>query len=100
MSDMATQKLVTDLKVLAGDMQELVKVTADQSGDKIVAARERARGALAGMQGRLAVLEASAMDGAKAAARATDDYVHAKPWAAIGAAGALAFVLGLLIGRR
>ena len=100
MSNIATQKLVADLKVLAGDMQDLVKATADQQGEKIAAARDRARGALAGVQGRIAVLEASAVDGAKAAARATDDYVHARPWAAIGAASALAFVLGLLIGRR
>jgi ElaB/YqjD/DUF883 family membrane-anchored ribosome-binding protein len=37
---------------------------------------------------------------AKAAATATDDYVHEKPWQAIGVAAAVGLALGVLIGRR
>ena len=37
---------------------------------------------------------------AKAAARATDDYVHDNPWQAIGAAAAIGFLAGLLMNRR
>ena len=40
------------------------------------------------------------MDRAKAAARATDDYVHDNPWQAIGVAAAIGLVAGLLLNRR
>ena len=39
-------------------------------------------------------------DGSKAAARATDDWVHENPWAAVGVAAGVGLVLGVLISRR
>jgi ElaB/YqjD/DUF883 family membrane-anchored ribosome-binding protein len=36
----------------------------------------------------------------KIAAQATDDYVHEKPWHAVGIAAGVGLVVGLLIGRR
>ena len=37
---------------------------------------------------------------AKAAANATNGYVHENPWPSIGVAAGIAFVAGLLVGRR
>ena len=39
-------------------------------------------------------MEGQAVDQAKAAARATDDYVHDNPWQAIGVAAAVGFLVG------
>ena len=39
-------------------------------------------------------------DRAKAAARATDDFVHDNPWKAIGIAAGVGFLLGLLVNRK
>ena len=36
----------------------------------------------------------------KAAAQATDDYVHAHPWKAVGLAAAIGVIVGMLIARR
>jgi len=36
----------------------------------------------------------------RAAAKATDEYVHVHPWQAIGAGAAVGLLVGLLIGRR
>jgi ElaB/YqjD/DUF883 family membrane-anchored ribosome-binding protein len=36
----------------------------------------------------------------KAAAKATDDYVHENPWRSVGLAASVGVVVGLLIGRR
>ena len=36
----------------------------------------------------------------RAAAKATDEYVHAHPWKAIGVGAGVGLVIGLLIGRR
>jgi ElaB/YqjD/DUF883 family membrane-anchored ribosome-binding protein len=45
-------------------------------------------------------IEGEAVDQAKRAARATDDYVHDNPWQAIGIAAAVGMLLGLLMNRR
>ena len=45
-------------------------------------------------------LAESMVDKTKAAARATDDFVHDQPWKAVGVAAALGLALGVLIGRR
>ena len=49
---------------------------------------------------RVLDLEAALVDKTKAAARATDDFVHEEPWKAVGVAAALGLALGVLIGRR
>jgi ElaB/YqjD/DUF883 family membrane-anchored ribosome-binding protein len=45
-------------------------------------------------------IEGQAVDRAKAAACATDDYVHDNPWQAIGIAAAVGIVVGPLMNRR
>jgi ElaB/YqjD/DUF883 family membrane-anchored ribosome-binding protein len=62
--------------------------------------RERVTARLASARERLAALQASAIERAKAAGHAADQYVHEKPWYAIGAAAAVGVVVGMLIGRR
>jgi ElaB/YqjD/DUF883 family membrane-anchored ribosome-binding protein len=37
---------------------------------------------------------------ARAAAQATNGYVHENPWPSIGVAAGLAFVAGMLVARR
>ena len=37
---------------------------------------------------------------AKAAAKATDGYVHENPWKSVGIAAGVGLLLGMLIGRR
>ncbi len=39
-------------------------------------------------------------DSAKQYAKKTDDYVHANPWAALGAAAAVGVLVGVLLARR
>ena len=44
--------------------------------------------------------QAVALDKAKAAGRAADDYVHENPWRSVGIAAGAGLIIGLLIGRR
>ena len=62
--------------------------------------RERIGVRLRDAKERLADAEAAIVDKTKAAARATDDFVHEQPWKAVGVAAALGLALGVLIGRR
>jgi ElaB/YqjD/DUF883 family membrane-anchored ribosome-binding protein len=100
MSTEASQKLVSDLKTLATDTQELIRATAEQSGDKVTAARDKARVALAQAQARVAATEAAFAARARDVARNTDQYVSSHPWATAGVVGLCALAIGILIGRR
>ena len=52
------------------------------------------------MREALADAEAALVDKTKAAARATDDFVHENPWKAVGIAAGVGLLLGVIIGRR
>jgi ElaB/YqjD/DUF883 family membrane-anchored ribosome-binding protein len=93
-------KLVSDLKVVVADAEELLKLTADQAGDKLHDVRGRIGERLAGAKVRIAEAEAALVEKTKQAAHATDDYVHAHPWQSVGVAAGVAFLLGLLVSRR
>jgi len=93
-------KLVSDLKVVVADAEELLKLTAGQAGEKLTDVRSRLGDRLAVAKERIADAEAALVDRSKKAARATDDYVHDHPWQSVGVAAGVAFLLGLLAGRR
>jgi len=93
-------KLVEDLRIVVADAEELLKATANATGDRIAAARARATDSLQAAKVRLEDAQAIAVEKTKAAARATDDYVHDNPWQAIGAAAVVGLILGALISRR
>jgi ElaB/YqjD/DUF883 family membrane-anchored ribosome-binding protein len=94
------QKLVSDLKVVISDTEELLRATAGTAGDKVGELRERIGLRLRDAKERVVDMEVALVDKTKAAARATDDFVHEEPWKAVGVAAALGLALGVLIGRR
>jgi ElaB/YqjD/DUF883 family membrane-anchored ribosome-binding protein len=98
--DVSREKLATDLRVVISDAEELLRATAGQMGEKAVVARERIQESLRVAKDKLARAEEVVMDKTKAAARATDDYVHDHPWGAVGIAAAVGLVVGMLISRR
>jgi ElaB/YqjD/DUF883 family membrane-anchored ribosome-binding protein len=82
------EKLVSDLKVVISDTEELLRATAGAAGDKVGELRERIGLRLRDAKERLIDLEVAVVDKTKAAARATDDFVHEEPWKAVGVAAA------------
>ncbi len=95
-----TDKLVADLREVASDAEELLSLTASQAGERIADVRARLGERLGGLKAQLSDLEAEMLERGRLMARATDDYVHDNPWKSIGATAGVAFLLGLLIGRR
>lgn len=96
----AKDKLVSDLKLVVADTEELLRATAGQAGEKVNELRGRLEKRLQDAKLALGDAQALATEKAKAAAHATDEFVHAEPWKAVGIAAALALALGVLIGRR
>ncbi len=99
-TDVSREKLASDLRIVVADAEELLRVTAGQMGEKAVVARERIQESLRVAKDKLARAEDAVIDRTKAAARATDDYVHDHPWGAVGIAAAVGLVIGMLISRR
>jgi ElaB/YqjD/DUF883 family membrane-anchored ribosome-binding protein len=96
----ATDKLVADMKAVIADAEDLMHATANQAGEKVTAARARAQESLRAAKEELRRLEEIAEDRARAAVKATDEYVHQNPWQSVGIAAAIGVVIGMLIGRR
>lgn len=99
-TEVTTEKLAADLRVVVADAEELLKATASQAGDKVAQARVKIQESLDQAKVKLGRLGEAGVDKAKAAARVTDDFVHDSPWTAVGIGAGVGLVLGLLIGRR
>ncbi len=93
-------KLMADLKVVIEDAEELLKLTAGQAGEKVNEMRTRIQDRLHRAKAELAHLQSAAVDQAKQAARATDDFVHDQPWTSVGIAAGIGVLVGMLIARR
>lgn len=100
MEQVTTEKLMRDLKVVVDDAEALLAATAGQTGEKIEQLRARAKESLAAAKTRLQDAGSEIQNRAKAAAKSTDDYVHENPWAAIGIAAGIGFLVGSLTSRR
>ncbi len=103
MTDMNTlqkDKLMSDLRVVIGDAEELLRMTADQAGEGAADIRSRVQARLNQAKVDLVHLQEAAVAKAKAAGHAADEFVHESPWKSIGIAAGVGLVVGLLIGRR
>ncbi len=94
------ERLVTDLRQVIADAEELLSATAHQTEGKVVALRERIGDNLREARYKLVDAEEALKAKTREVARVTDDYVHENPWRSIGIAAGVGLVVGLLIGRR
>ncbi len=85
---------------MISDAEKLIKLTAGEAAGKLSEVRGRLNQRLARRKERMADLEATLRQQTLKVAHATDDYVHRNPWQSVGVAAGVAFLLGLLAGRR
>ncbi len=94
------EKVVEEFSNVLSEAEEMLKSAASETGEKARNLRDQVESKLLHAKLRLQELEGHAIDRAKTAARATDNYVHDHPWQAIGVAAAIGFIAGLLMNRR
>lgn len=97
---LSQEKIVSNIKSVIADAEEILVATADQTGEKIATLRTTIRERLLDARIRLDEVEQSMRDKTRAAARATDDYVHDNPWQAVSVGAGIGFLLGFILGRR
>ncbi|MEY4757000.1 MAG: hypothetical protein RJA34_1898 [Pseudomonadota bacterium] len=94
------EKLVNDLKTVIADAENILAATAEQASDKVTNLRAKVQTGMHDVRERLDQVQSTLSEKSKAAAVATDNYVHQSPWTAIGMAASVGLVLGLFAGRR
>ena len=92
----ATNRLVTDLKRIVRDSEELLHTTKDAVGGKAQEVRERLTDALDATKRTCRDLEDKAIEGAKAADKTIRDH----PYQSIGVAFGVGLLIGVLVTRK
>lgn len=95
-TELNTDKLVTDLKRIVTDSEELLHATKDAVGDKAHEVRQRLTEALESAKRTCRRLEEKALEGAKAADRAIRDH----PYQSVGVAFGVGLLIGVLVTRK
>jgi ElaB/YqjD/DUF883 family membrane-anchored ribosome-binding protein len=93
-------QVIDDFAAVLNQADDLLRRAAGESGDTARDLRAEVTTLLQAAKARLQALEHQATDSVKAVAEAGDDYVHDKPWQAVGIAATVGLVLGVLLARR
>ncbi len=99
-NEVTKDQLIADFNVVVADAEALLKATANQGGEKLGEVRAKAEESLRIAKARMLEAQDALIAKTKEAARATDEYVHEKPWNAIGIAAGVGLLIGYLMGRR
>ena len=99
-NESARSRLIDDFAAVLSEAEDMLRKAATETGDKARDLRSQVETQLLRAKLKLQEIEGEAIDHAKAAARATDDYVHDHPWQSIGVAAAVGFLVGLMMNRR
>ncbi len=91
-----TNRLISDLKRIVQDSEELLHATKDAVGDKAHAVRERLTDALESAKRNCRQLEERTIESAKAA----DQTIRDHPYESIGVAFGIGLMIGVLVARK
>ena len=100
MNNVSTEKLVRDMRAVIVDAEELLKVTANQTGERIERVRTKAEESLRTARERLQVAGDDAGARVRDAATDLNDEVRSHPWATAGVAAGLGLLVGILVSRK
>jgi ElaB/YqjD/DUF883 family membrane-anchored ribosome-binding protein len=92
----STEKLLSDLKAVVRDGEELLKAGAQELGERGMVARERLATALEMAKDTAQKLQ----EQARASAQATDRLIRENPYQSIGIAFGVGMLFGVLANRR
>ncbi|HBI83708.1 DUF883 domain-containing protein [Orrella sp. NBD-18] len=94
------EKLISSVKGSLNDAEALLREAAGATGDRADELRAQAMKSLRQTREALNDAQDEALAQGRRVARATDHYVHDNPWQAIGVAGLVGLLLGVLLTRR
>jgi ElaB/YqjD/DUF883 family membrane-anchored ribosome-binding protein len=96
----SAEQLMDDLQTVLEDAEALLSATTGQAGERIQQVRARAEETVRAVKDRLSAAQDEVTRRAREALDDADEYVRENPWQSIGIAAGIAFLVGLLAGRR
>jgi len=84
-----------ELRAFLADVEDLVKKVGNIGDADVARLRNRVAGAIGDVRQTIGDTTETLRERARAAVTVTDDYVHDKPWTAIGLAAAVGVIVGL-----
>lgn len=93
-------KLMSDLRTVITDAEELLRMTADEAGESAAGLRARVKDRMNQAKDELVRLQDAAVAKAQEVGDAADEFVHENPWKSIGIAAGIGLVVGMLVSRR
>ena len=100
LKDSSRAKLITDVKAVVADAEAYLVASVGQTGEAYAAARMKLERTLDVAKTQIAETHRVLTEKTRAAARATDVYVHERPWESIAVGAGVGLLLGLLLARR
>lgn len=100
MNHVTTDKLMQDLRVVIGDADDLLKATANETGERVQQLRARTEESLRGVRARLEAATQDMDRAAREAVQHVNAQVREHPWTAIGVAAGFGVLLGILLRRQ
>ena len=92
-------KLISDVNAVVTDAEDYLAASIGQTGERYAAARMKLEKTLDSARAQVAEGQRALAEKTRAAARATDVYVHDKPWESIAMGASAGLLLGLLVAR-
>lgn len=98
LSSQDTPAVPGEVRSFVADIGDLIKATTSLSGEDLARARAQLLERAAAARASLERMGGAISDRARQTAKATDSYVHERPWQAVGIGAALSAALGIVIG--
>ena len=92
--------VVQDFHTFIKDVEGLVKATAHLSGEELINAKAKLNDRIIQAKNSAATFGASVAERAGKTADSANQYVHEKPWQAIGVSAAAGLLVGYLLSGR
>ena len=99
MSEITPRKLFDDVMVLIDDVEELLKVTADETGERARDLRHRLEQTIAECKRALAADDRLWLQKADHLKTAAESYFRENPWSKVALAAGIGLIFGLLLRR-
>jgi ElaB/YqjD/DUF883 family membrane-anchored ribosome-binding protein len=84
-----------EMRAFLADVEDLVKKVANVGDADVTRLRNRVSGAIGDVRQTIGDTTESLRERARMAVTVTDDYVHDRPWTAIGLAAAIGIIVGV-----